>query len=292
MAAVPDPAAPARRRASPANTGHGAGRRSVAATGRARRRRGTDRTGPRDGARCGRADSNPARRDGGEGWPGRAVARQQRDRVLVGERVALAADADVQPAVAGRDGADRRAGGDRRARPHGDRRERQVADPAPPAADAHHGAAAGDRAGVHHGPVARGPHAPAGRCGQVDPAMRARRERGGAGVGEGARHVAGDRPQPSLGLGGGGDRRRHQDRRHQGHGRGRDGKSGRERGGAHGTNLRPVLRRVAWVRVLVQSWCRVVADVPSRWRCEAWRGPEHRHRGGGTEGARRPREAR
>ena len=72
----------------------------------------------------------------------------------------------------------------------------------------------------------------AGRRREIDAAVRAPGERCRAGVGEGARQIAGDRPLPSLGQGGGGDRRERQDRGH-GQGRGCDGKSGRGRGGAH-----------------------------------------------------------
>ena len=209
-ATVPDPAAPARRRPSPANTGHGAGRRSGAATGA-----GLAAPGRAAGRGSGRAaDSNPARPAAARGAGGRRRRRvlarqQQRERVLVGERVALPAHAEVQAAVTARDGAERRAGA-RPSCPPGRRptasgrwvtrrRPQRTLTTAP---------RPGDRPGVHHDPAARRPDRRAGRRGEVEPAVRAPGERRRAGVGEGARHVAGDRPQPSLGHGGGGSRRR------------------------------------------------------------------------------------
>ena len=136
---------------------------------------------------------------------------QQGEWVLIAELVAFGADAQVQAAVTRRQRADRRAGVDHRAGANGDRPQRQVADTARAAAYAHH-AEPRDAAGMHDRPAARGADRRAGRRGEIDAPVRARRERRVARVVEGARHLAWDRSQPSLGLGGGGDRQRRQNR--------------------------------------------------------------------------------
>ena len=219
--------------------------------------------------RCGNGRNRLAR---GDDRPWRAVASgdrdgrswavgrgQQRERVFVGEAVGLASNAEMQPSVASGDGTDRRTRADRRPRADGHVRQRQVADAAAAAANAHHAPVTRDRPGMDHRSAARGPDRRPRTSGEVGAAVRTGRERRGGGVREGARDPAWDRPQPSLSQGGGGDRQRHQDRGHEGHGGSRDGKSGRERGGAHEANLWPCGRGwpgCAWIGAdLVQSCC-------------------------------------
>jgi hypothetical protein len=177
--------------------------------------------------------------DDGRRWCSRLVGRrQQRERVLVAEGVGVAADAEVESAVARGNGPDRRARRDRRVGADGQPRQREIAHAPTPAPHAHHATAAGDRPGVDHRAAACRADRRARAGGEVDAAVRSARERRCARVGEGARDLAWDRPQPSLSQGGGGDRQRHKDRGDEGNHRGRDGESGRGRGGAHATNLR------------------------------------------------------
>ncbi len=186
------------------------------------------RAGARGRAGCGEAAAPARGRRSGAARGGRRIlrgrprrtrdrrqravgARQQRQRVDVAERIGLDADAEVQAVVARRERADRRAGADGRARADRDRPQRQVGHAAGAAADAHH-ALPGDPARVHDAAGARRADRRARRRGEVDAAVRARRERRAARVVERARHLAWDRSQPSLGQGGGGDRRERQDR--------------------------------------------------------------------------------
>ena len=214
-----------------ADVRHGRPRR-----GDARHRRGPRPRDPRKGRpRCGASralDGDRRRR------ARRAGRRQQRERVLVAEPVGLAPDADVQAAVAGGDDADRRAGPNRRSGADRHGRQREVAHAAAAALHAHDAALTGDRPGVYHRPAARGADRGARTGGEVGAAVCAARERRVARVREGARHLAWNRPQPSLSQGGGGNRQRHKDRDQEGYGRDRDGKSGRGRGGAHERNVR------------------------------------------------------
>ena len=193
--------------AAPPPTGATCGGGTGALSGRAGART-LMRTSARRQADRARATAARACRDRREGT---LRARQQRHRVDVSERVVLGADAQVQPAVAGRERPDRRPRADPRAGTDADRPQRQVRDAARAAADADD-ALPGDPAGVDDAAGAGRPDRGARRRGEIDAAVRAGRERRAAGVVERARHLAWDRSQPSLGQGGGGDRRRHQDR--------------------------------------------------------------------------------
>ena len=110
----------------------------------------------------------------------------------------------METGVAAGERAEVRAGADSNPAPDRGGTQGQMRDETGAAAQRDRRGAAGHRAGVDDAAVAGSADGRAGRRAEIRPAVGAARERCRGRVVEAARHLAGNRPLPSLGSGGGG----------------------------------------------------------------------------------------